>query len=74
MGKRHLHTTVWHWQIPADERQRHNLNLLAAPLFVAAALTLLSGVLQSSPSCALVGAIGAVAALAIQRRGHGLHA
>lgn len=75
MGKRHPNLFAWQWQgYAANHRNPTNLalHIIAVPLFILAALTLLSGLFSLNPVTLLLGLIGIVASLAIQGRGHKL--
>ncbi|MGC4010544.1 MAG: DUF962 domain-containing protein [Pseudomonas sp.] len=75
MGKRHPNLLAWQWQgYAANHRNPTNLalHIIAVPLFILGALTLLSGLFSLSLSAILLGVIGMVASLAIQGRGHKL--
>lgn len=75
MGKRHPTLLAWQWQgYAANHRNPTNLalHIIAVPLFILGALTLLDGLLDLSLSAILLGVIGMVASLAIQGRGHKL--
>lgn len=75
MGKRHPNLFSWQWQgYAANHRNGSNLamHLVAVPLFIVAALVLLDGLFSLSLGSILLGAIGLVASLAIQGRGHKL--
>lgn len=75
MGKRHPNLLAWQWQgYAANHRNPTNLalHIIAVPLFILGALTLLSGLFSLSLTTILLGVIGMVASLAIQGRGHKL--
>lgn len=75
MGKRHPNLLSWQWQgYAANHRNPTNLalHIIAVPLFILGALTLLSGLFGLSLSALLLGMIGMIASLAIQGRGHKL--
>ncbi|PJI49913.1 MAG: terminase [Pseudomonas sp.] len=77
MGKRHPNLLAWQWQgYAANHRNSTNLalHIIAVPLFILGALTLLSGLFGLSLSSILLGLIGMIASLAIQGRGHKLEA
>lgn len=75
MGKRHPNLLAWQWRgYAANHRNPTNLalHIIAVPLFILSALTLLSGLFGLSLSTILLGVIGMIASLAIQGRGHKL--
>lgn len=75
MSKRHPNLLAWQWQgYAANHRNSTNLalHIIAVPLFVLAAVILVSGLFQLSLSSIALGVIGIVASLAIQGRGHKL--
>ncbi|MBB4862392.1 phage terminase small subunit [Pseudomonas nitritireducens] len=75
MGKRQPNLFAWQWQgYAANHRHPTNLalHIIAVPLFILGALTLLSGLFSLSLAAILLGVIGMVASLAIQGRGHKL--
>ncbi|MFS2126233.1 Mpo1-like protein [Pseudomonas sp. Pseusp97] len=75
MGKRHPNLVAWQWQgYAANHRNPTNLalHIIAVPLFILGALTLLSGLFGLSLAAIALGVIGMIASLAIQGRGHKL--
>lgn len=77
MGKRHPNLPAWQWKShPQDNQQAAHqaLNLIAVALFTIGFLLLVSGAFSLSPLNALIGAIGVIAALGVQRRGHSIKA
>lgn len=77
MAKRHPNLLAWQWQgYAANHRNPTNLalHIIAVPLFILAAVILVSGLFRLSLSGIALGVIGIVASLAIQGRGHALEA
>jgi uncharacterized membrane protein YjjP (DUF1212 family) len=77
MGKRHPNLPAWQWKSHPQNHQYsppQALNLIAAALFIIGFLLLVSGVFSLSPINVVIGVIGVIAALGIQRRGHSLKA
>jgi phage terminase small subunit len=74
MGLRLQHPSRATAAYAATHRHPSNLllHLIAVPLFIVASLLLLSGLLGASLLPVVLGAIGLVAALALQRQGHKL--
>lgn len=68
-----LHT--WQWRGYTDNH-RHPANLalhlIAAPLFIVAALLIVDGLFSLSVASIAIGVIGLAAALVFQRHGHAL--
>lgn len=77
MGKRHPNLPAWQWRAyPDNHRHPTNLvlHLIAVPLFIVAFLLIVSGVFSLSLGDVAIGVIGVIAALGLQRHGHGLEA
>lgn len=77
MGKRLPNLHAWQWRTYADNHQHPTnliLHVVAVPLFIVAALTLISGLFSLSFRPLVLGVIGIVASLAIQGHGHKLEA
>ncbi|BAN49046.1 Mpo1-like protein [Metapseudomonas resinovorans] len=77
MGKRLPNLHAWQWRSYSDNHQ-HPANLilhvLAVPLFILAAITLVYGLFSFSFRPLVLGIIGIAASLALQARGHKLEA
>jgi len=72
MGKRISNLHTWQWRGYAeDHRDPTNLVLqvVAAALFILAALLIVDGLLSWSVSSLAIGVIGLIAALGVQRHG-----
>ena len=77
MGKRHPNLPAWQWrQYPQNHQHPTNLalHLIAVPLFIIGFLLIVSGVFSLSLPSVVIGVIGIVAALGLQRHGHHLEA
>lgn len=77
MGKRLPNLHAWQWRTYSDNHQ-HPANLIlhviAVPLFIVAAITLVYGLFNLSFRPFVLGIVGIVASLALQGRGHKLEA
>lgn len=69
MAKRITNLLIWHERHP--DQPHATLQLIAVPIFILAALLLLDSVMSASLTSLGVGVIGIVAAVALQRHGHG---
>lgn len=77
MGKRHPNLPAWQWKSHPQDNQLPNnqaLNLIAVPLFIIGFMLLVSSAFSLSPLNAVIGLIGVIAALGLQRRGHSMKA
>lgn len=77
MGKRHPNLPAWQWKSHPQNHQHPTnqvLNLIAVPLFIIGFLLLVSGAFNLSPLNVVIGVIGVLAALGLQRRGHSMKA
>jgi hypothetical protein len=77
MGKRHPNLPAWQWKSHPQNHQHPTnqvLSLIAAPLFIIGFLLLVSGAFNLSPLNVVIGVIGVLAALGLQRRGHSMKA
>ena len=77
MGKRHPNLPAWQWRhYPQNHQHPTNLalHLIAVPLVIVGFLLIASGVFSLSLASFVVGIVGLVAGLALQRHGHRLEA
>ncbi|WP_271407833.1 Mpo1-like protein [Pseudomonas sp. Q1-7] len=77
MDKRRPNLHAWQWRTYSDNHQ-HPVNLvlhiIAVPIFIVAALSLVSGLFTFSFRPLVLGVIGILASLALQAHGHKLEA